>query len=43
MAAEPTSLGIGIVIAGAMTFLMWCYRKLKRRAKQEDNRIAIAR
>ena len=42
MSAEPTSIGIGIIMAGAMALVLWFLRRLKRRA-QREKRLALAR
>jgi hypothetical protein len=42
MTAEPTSLGFGVIVAGAIAFAIWCFRKLKR-TKTERKRLAVAR
>jgi hypothetical protein len=35
MAAEPTSLGIGIAVAGAIAFGIWHFTKSRRKQKEE--------
>jgi hypothetical protein len=40
MAAEPTSLGIGIIMAGVMAFFLWIFRRLRRRVRK---RLAVVR
>jgi hypothetical protein len=42
MTAEPTSLGIGIIVTGAMALVLWFLRRLKRRA-QKEKRLVLAR
>ncbi len=41
MAAEPTSLGIGIIMAGAIALVLWFLRRLRRRTRQK--RLVLAR
>jgi hypothetical protein len=41
MTAEPTSLGIGIIMAGAMALVLWLLRRLRRRTRQK--RLVLAR
>jgi hypothetical protein len=44
MTAEPTSLGIGIVAASLLAFLLWIRRRLRRRkARQKERPLAIAK
>ena len=38
MAAEPTSLGIGIAVAGAIAFGIWHFTKSRRKQKEEKKR-----
>jgi hypothetical protein len=41
MAAEPTSMGIGIAVAGAMAFGIWYFTRARR--KQREKRDTIVR
>ena len=40
MAAEPTSLGIGIAVAGAIAFGVWYFTKFRRKQRQKSNTTA---
>jgi hypothetical protein len=41
MAAEPTSIGVGIAVAGAIAFGIWYFTRSRR--KQREKRDVTAR
>jgi hypothetical protein len=45
MTAEPTSLGVSVIVAGAIAFAIWFLRKLrlKRGKTERKRRLEIAR
>ena len=45
MTAEPTSLGLSVIVAGAIAFAIWFLRKtrLKRGKAERKRRLEIAR
>jgi hypothetical protein len=45
MTAEPTSLGVSLVVAGAIAFAIWFLRKsrLKKGKAERKRRLEIAR